>query len=71
MIQRREELRFPFEPREAFLILREPLGKDLDGDVAIQLGVTSPIDLTHASRAHEARDLIRTKFGSGSDCHGN
>ena len=46
MVQRSEELRFPFEPRQALFVFREFLGKDFDRYVAVELGVASPVDLT-------------------------
>ena len=51
VVQRREQLRFAAETREALGIVRDRWQQDLDGDVAIQLRVVGPIDLAHAADA--------------------
>ena len=56
MIQRCQHLRFPFEPRQAIGIAGECRRQDLDGDVAIQLGIARPVDLAHAADAEQAVD---------------
>jgi len=45
MVQRREDLRFAFEPRQPIGIVREGRRQNLDRDVAIELGVASSVDL--------------------------
>ena len=56
---------------------REPLGiaghvgrEHLEGDVAREPGVASPIDLAHAASAERGRDLIRTQSRSRCQRHG-
>ena len=51
MRQRRHRLRLALEPRQRRRILRQRLGQDFDGDVAIQLGVAGAVDLAHAAGA--------------------
>ena len=47
----RKRLRFTSESRQTIRVAREIVGQDLDGDVAIELRVTGPIDLAHATCA--------------------
>jgi hypothetical protein len=61
MSQRGEHLRFPAEPRDAFGIVCNTLGKDLQRDVAIQLRVACATDLAHAAGAEGVEYLVRTK----------
>ena len=50
MVQRGERVRFAREAREAFRILREGLGEDLQRDVALQFRVARAIHLAHGAR---------------------
>ena len=59
MIQRRKNLRFAFEPSDAFVILREGRGKNLDRDIAIELRVARAKHLPHPARAKGPGDFIR------------
>ena len=61
MIERREDLRFAFEAREAIGIEGEQLGQDFEGDVAIQLGVARAIHLAHSAAAERREDFIWTE----------
>ena len=63
MVQRREDLRFALEPRQALGIVRERVGQDLDRDVAIELRVAGPIDLAHAAGAEGGEDLVTGRGG--------
>ena len=58
MIERREELRFPAEPRQAIGIVGDGGQQDLDRHVAIQLRIARAIDLAHPTRADARRDLV-------------
>src|SRR5262249_46325183 len=51
MVQRGEHLRLALEARHAIGILRERWWEDFDGYVAIELGVRSAPDLSHAAGA--------------------
>ena len=44
MIERGKNAGLAFEARETFRIERERLGKHLDGDVAVELGIAGSID---------------------------
>ena len=54
-------MRFALEAREAIGIQCEGFRSDLERHVAIERGVTRPIDLAHAARAEKLEDLIRTE----------
>jgi hypothetical protein len=43
--------------------------QDLQGDVAIELRIMSPIYLTHAALTDEGDDFIGTKAGAGAQRH--
>ena len=64
MIQRRECPGFALEPRHALGVGREQLGKNLDRDVAIELRVARPIDITHSARANGGEDFIWAEPGA-------
>ena len=70
MRERRDGPRFPFESFEGFGVLRQAIRENLDGDLAVQFRVTSPIDLAHASRPERGKDLVRTKPGARREGHG-
>src|SRR5262249_20464451 len=57
MIERRQHLRFTPEAREPVRIAGQSRGKDLDGNLAIQLRVASKIDLAHPAATECAEDL--------------
>ena len=58
MIERGEDLCFAREPREPIGIECKPLGEHLQGDVAIEFRVASPIHLPHGARPERRDDLI-------------
>ena len=60
-----ENLRFAFEPGDAFGVVRDEIGEGLDGDVAVQSRVTGFVDLAHAACAQLGLDLV------GPDCFSN
>ena len=67
MIQRREDLRFALEAREAIGIVRERVRQDLDRDVAIQLRVARAIDLAHAACADRGDDFVDAEARAGGE----
>ena len=71
MVQRREELGFALESRDAFVILRERRGQHLDRDVAIELRISRTEHLAHPARADGGGDLVRSESGSGGHGHGD
>jgi hypothetical protein len=58
MVDRREDLRFPFETKHAGGIVRKRLGQHLDGDVAIQLRVGGAVYGAHAAFAELGHDPV-------------
>jgi hypothetical protein len=58
MVERSEDLCFPFESRQVFAVRLEDLRDDLQGDVAVQSRVRGEVDLAHAAGADRAPDLI-------------
>jgi len=66
MIQRREDLRFALESRQALGIGGEQIRQDLDGDVAMQPRVAGAIHLPHAARANGRNDFVRPEASTGS-----
>ena len=65
MVQRGKRLRFTLEAREPLGVVRERLRQDLDCDVAIELGITRPIDFAHASAADQLDQLEDAEAGTG------
>ncbi|GMR22899.1 MAG: hypothetical protein BMS9Abin37_1279 [Acidobacteriota bacterium] len=65
VIELREELRFSFESFETFLVAQEFFRTNFDGNVSLELGVTGPINLTHATRTDGLDDFVTTEFGAG------
>jgi hypothetical protein len=56
MIQRRQHWRLARESCHAASILRESFGRNLDGNIAIQLGIGGAPDLAHAALAELGGD---------------
>ena len=65
MIQGRQHLRFPFEAREAIGIVGEQVRQHLQRDVAIELRVARPINLTHAAHTEAGANLERPYSSAG------
>jgi hypothetical protein len=57
VIQSGKKLRLTLEPADPFGITGELAGKNLNGDVSFQPGVSRPIDFTHTAGSH-----VRQKF---------
>jgi hypothetical protein len=70
MIQRGEHVRLALEARHALGIMAEPVGDDLDRDVAAELRVARAIDLAHAPGANKREDLVGAKACAGGKAHG-
>ena len=60
MIQCGERLRLAPESGEAVRVVREGSRQNLQGDIAIQPSVASPVHLAHAAGAEERDDLVGT-----------
>ena len=57
--------RLPLEPLLQIRVCGDMLREDLDGDGAVQAGVASFVDLTHAAFAEGGLDLVRAEGGAG------
>ena len=69
MVQRRQDLRFPLEPREAIGIIGERLRQNFQCDIATEPRVPRLVDLAHAARADWREDLIGTEAGAAGERH--
>jgi hypothetical protein len=58
MIERREHLRFTFEPRDTVGVSRKTFGQNLQRDIAVEVRVFRAIDLAHSSFAKLGEDAI-------------
>jgi hypothetical protein len=70
MIQSGEYLRFSPEPSESIRIERERIRQHLERHVTIQLRVTRPVDLAHATSANQRDNLVWAEASAGSESHG-
>ena len=64
MIQRGQHLGFALEAGQAVRMLRERGGQNFDGDIAVELGVTRPIDFAHAAGAELGSNAICADGGA-------
>jgi hypothetical protein len=69
MVQRREDLCFTPEPGEAFGIVREQVGQDLEGHVSPELRIAGAIHLAHASGAQRRVNLVGAQARTGGQGH--
>ena len=58
MVERREDVRFALESRDALGISRKELRKNFDGDLAIQSCIPRAIHLAHAPGAEGAQHFV-------------
>jgi len=69
MVERRQRLRFAHQPAEALRLVRELLGEDLDGDVALQPRVAGAPDLSHPAGPEGTDQLVDAEFRAGGEGH--
>ena len=69
MVERGEDARLALEPRHALRVGDERLGQRLQSDVAAQVRIMRPVDLTHAAGAQRAADLVGTDAAAGLQGH--
>ena len=65
MIERGEDLRLAFEPRQAIRIGGEEVRKHLQRDVAIEPRVPRPIHFPHAASPKQRENLVRAEAAAG------
>jgi len=69
VIQPGDGLRFALEPRPAVRV-RGDLGReDLDGNRAVEAGITGLVDLAHPAGPNGGLDLVRAEAGTGREGH--
>jgi hypothetical protein len=61
MVHRRERPGLALEAGHAAAVEAMPIGKDLQGDVALEPDVVRTIDLAHGTRPESVHDLVRTQ----------
>ncbi|MGB7220680.1 MAG: hypothetical protein WBD07_17915 [Vicinamibacterales bacterium] len=61
MVEGCEDFGFALKTRQPLGVLGEGLWKYLDGDVALQAGITRSVDLTHPAGADGGDDFIRAE----------
>jgi hypothetical protein len=69
MIERSEEARFALKARDPLRIVAEPVGDNLDRDVAAQPGIAGAIDLSHPAGPDGRVDLIQADANAGLERH--
>ena len=69
VIEGRQELGFSLQASEPGFVGGKAIRQHLDGDMAVEPGVTRAIDLAHATRADRREDFVRTKSGAGGERH--
>lgn len=60
VVQRREQVGLPLQPCETVWVGAQFLGKNLDGDIALERGIPRPIHLAHAALTERFEDLVMT-----------
>ena len=65
MVQRRQNLGFPFEASKAIGIRGQKRGRTLTRHFAIQSRVACAIDLSHAARTDEVENLVDSEPNAG------
>ena len=58
MVQRSQNLRFTFEASHALSVIGEKLRQNFQCDFALQLGIAGAVNLAHAARTQQVKDLI-------------
>ena len=69
MVQGGEDFGFALESGQALGVGADGLGQDLDGDLALEVGVGGAIDLAHSAGAEGGDDFIRAEARAGSQSH--
>src|SRR5262249_14755840 len=61
---------FALEPGQSAAVIAGQLpGKHLDRDIASELGVPGPVNLSHPPRAERREDCVLTEAGAGGQRH--
>src|SRR5262249_25617298 len=70
MVERREDLCLALKAREAIGICCERIGKDLQGDVAIELGIARAIHFSHPACPDRGENFIGAEPRACAQRHG-
>ena len=70
MAQRGKHFGFALEASHPLGVSGHGVGKHLDGDLPLQVRVSSAIHLTHAAHSDLGGDFIRAEAGASSERHG-
>ena len=66
----RDGLRFTLEALAHVGRSGEVVGKDFDGDRAVEPSIPRPVDFAHAARSHGRLDLVRSEAPADGEAHG-
>lgn len=69
MVQRRQHSGFALEPQEPIRVVRNGDRQDLDGDIALKLGITRSMHFAHAAVAERRKNLVDTKSRTREEGH--
>ncbi len=70
MVQRGERLRLALEARQPIGVTGKGVGKNLEGDWAIEVGIERSIDFTHPASPDFGGDLVRADSRARRQGHG-
>ena len=70
VVQAGDRLPLAHEPALEVVVGRHVLGKDLDGDGAVEAGVARPVYLTHPAHAKRGLDLVWSERSAWRQGHG-
>src|SRR5512135_2875439 len=64
---RRQSLPLALEADDRGVVLQEPLGQHLDGDISLQPAVAGAVDLPHATCTQRFQDLVWSQRRAGGE----
>ncbi len=62
MVQRREQSRFPLQPRDTLFVIGERFRQHFDGHFALELDIPGTVHLAHATYTDGLEDLVVAEF---------
>ena len=69
MVEQRQRPCFALEARDPIRIASEILWKDLDRNLASELGITGTVDLAHATLADDGEHFVWADTTAGTERH--